>query len=420
MNDLIFLANSIAVCIFGGVLSAAFCGALGSRRDRWSVALGICLLLAVQGGCSLILGEQLVEELYPLITHVPLALLLCILTRRRLWPFVSVLIAYLCCQLRYWLGLLGTMLLHGDAVTQAVGELAVTLPLLILLLRFVAPAVYSLEQRPAGVEWGFGLIPFIYYAFDYVSTVYTDLLSQGNLAAMEFMPFVCCAIYLVFVLRAFTQERERFQMERIQNALDIQVSQAMREISALRESQTQASTYRHDLRHHLQYISSCIENNQLPQAQAYIHSIYEQIEAQKIHVYCENEAANLIFSAFAGRCAKSGVTLKIQATLPPFLSVSSSDLCVLLSNALENALNACLTMTGERSIDVLAYEKEHKLFLQVTNPCQENIGFEDGLPVTDRPGHGIGVRSIRAIAEHYGGLYSFSVQNGQFVLRMSL
>ena len=39
---------------------------------------------------------------------------------------------------------------------------------------------------------------------------------------------------------------------------------------------------------------------------------------------------------------------------------------------------------------------------------------------TDRPGHGIGVSSICAIVERYGGLYSFSVREGKFVLRVSL
>ena len=50
------------------------------------------------------------------------------------------------------------------------------------------------------------------------------------------------------------------QLEQTQNSLNLQVAQAVREIDALRESQRKASTYRHDLRHHLQYISACIEN----------------------------------------------------------------------------------------------------------------------------------------------------------------
>ena len=104
--------------------------------------------------------------------------------------------------------------------------------------------------------------------------------------------------------------------------------------------------------------------------------------------------------------------------LPHILPISESDLCVLLSNALENALHAC--KGADDSIEVQTYERNEKFFLQVVNDCREAVRFEDGIPVTDRPGHGIGVSSICAIVEQYGGMYSFSQQQDQFVLRISL
>lgn len=420
MSGLLLLANSLAVGMFGAMLSAAFCGALDSRRTRWGVVAGILLLGSFQAHLYIVLGAPLVEDLYPLIVHIPLALLLCVLKRKKLWPAVSVLTAYLCCHLRYWLASLATVFLRGDAVTQAVAELIVTLPLLLLLLRYVAPVMRSFEKHPPGIQWQFGLIPAIYYAFDYLVTVYTDLLYRGIPAVLDFMPFVCCTAYLVFLLRTSAMERERFLLEQTQNSLNLQVAQALREISALRESQKQASAYRHDLRHHLQYLSACMENGQIPQAQEYIHGVCSEIETQKVKSYCVHEAANLIFSSFAGRCEGSGIVLNVQAVLPPFLMISDSDLCVLLSNAMENALNACLALTGERCIEVRAYEKEHKLFLQTVNPCVPDVAFENGLPITDRPGHGVGVRSICAIVEKYGGVYSFSARDGRFILRLSL
>ena len=46
------------------------------------------------------------------------------------------------------------------------------------------------------------------------------------------------------------------------------------------------------MRHHLQYVSTCIENGEVEQAQAYITGICKEIEAQKVQIYCENEAVN--------------------------------------------------------------------------------------------------------------------------------
>ena len=66
------------------------------------------------------------------------------------------------------------------------------------------------------------------------------------------------------------------------------------------------------------------------------------------------------------------------------------------------------------------YEQAGRLFLQVTNPCDDPVRFENGIPISSRPGHGLGVQSICAIVKRYGGVCSFSVNNGIFLLRLSL
>ena len=141
-------------------------------------------------------------------------------------------------------------------------------------------------------------------------------------------------------------------------------------------------------------------------------------------VYCENEAANLILSSFANRAAMQDIPLSIHAVLPNVLPIAESDLCVLLSNALENAIHACQKDDNggvPGHIEVQTYEQAGKFFLQVSNDCRKPVQFDDhGLPVADRQGHGIGVHSICGIVERYGGVYSFSVQNGLFILRVSL
>lgn len=301
---------------------------------------------------------------------------------------------------------------------QYIAEMALTIPLLILLLR-AAPAVRSVSRYSTAVQCQFGSIPALYYAFDYLTRVYTDLLESGSPVVVEFMPFVCCVAYIIFVVRLSAEQRARTHLKQLQSSLNLQVNQAVREIEGLRESQRKTRAYRHDLRHHLQYLDACLENGQIDQARKYIRSIDAEIEASRLTVYCENEAANLILSAFAARAKNQDVSLSIHAQLPHVLPIAESDLCVLLSNALENALHACAGLE-HGSIVVQTYVQSEKFFLQVVNDCPGPVQFNRGVPVTDRPGHGVGVRSICAIVERYGGMYSFSVQNGHFALRLSL
>ena len=418
------LLNDAAVGVYGMILSAAFCGITWTRGKKWAYGLSMAAILLAQAAVyGMTTDLQLLKLLYPLVTHMPLVLVLAILERKLLWPTISVLTAYLCCQLRRWLALLLTALMSGGAEVQTAAELALTLPLLLGLLYFVAPAVRTIAGYKPAMQVRFGLIPAVGYLFDYLTRIYTDLLAQGTPAAVEFMPFVCCVAYLAFVLRSSAENETRLRLEQTQENLHLQVTQATSEIASLRESERRASTYRHDLRHHMQYLAGCIENGRTEQAQAYIREVCAEIESQKVRVFCENETVNLILSAFAGRAEESGVPLRVRAEVPHFIPVAETDLCVLLSDALENALHACqrLRQTGEPcDIELVVYEKSGKFFLQVTNTCPPGVTFEKGLPVTREPGHGIGVRSICSIAERYNGMYSFSEKDGRFVLRVSL
>ena len=393
--DALSLCNLASVGIFGIVLSAAFCELEWTRQRKLLLAGCTVLMLALQGVVSLRWSTSFARYLYPVITHLPLVILLAAMTRKALWSLIAVLTAYLCCQLRRWAALL-----------------------------VIAPSVRALSHSSLKLQLQFGVIPLLSYVFDYFTRIYTDLLSSGNQAAVEFMPFVCSLAYLVFVLQTTQEQKRRSQLEQTQNSLNLQVAQAVREIDALRESQRKASTYRHDLRHHLQYISACIENGRAEAAQEYIHSVCAEIEASKVNVYCENEAANLILSAFATRAQNSGIDFRVHAAIPLVLPLPDSDLCVLLSNALENALHA-----GQRQreagkpavVETTAYQKDGRLFLQIANSCSFPVQFRaEGIPTTSQPGHGLGVRSICAIVEQYGGMYSFSQQQDQFVLRISL
>ena len=423
MGFWISLLNNVSVSFFGSILSASFCDTLDTRKKRCVFICSMVFLPLLQGVVYFLWGTEFIRELYPLVVHLPLLLLLYALTGRILWPLFSILTAYLCCQLRRWIALFAVAVLSGGTTMQDFIELLLTVPLLLFLLRYASPVVRQLSGYTAKAQCQFGSIPLVYYVFDYITSVYTNLLASGDPVVVEFMPFVCCAAYLVFLLYNSVKERTQTQLEQVQKSLGIQLNQAVREIDALRESQTLASQYRHDMRHHLQYVSACIENGQEEQAQAYISGICKEIEAQKVERYCENEAANLILSAFAGRAKKEGIQMKVKGTLPAFIMVSDSDLCVLLSNALENALHACQSLASAKEkcvIDVQFYDRDGRLFLQVENPCRDNVLFENGIPVSHEPGHGIGVQSICAIVERYGGMCTFLVQNHQFILRLSL
>lgn len=90
---------------------------------------------------------------------------------------------------------------------------------------------------------------------------------------------------------------------------------------------------------------------------------------------------------------EAGVQFTVQAGISQALPVSESDLCVLLSNALENALHAavrCREAGQGAFIETTGHEKGKKLFLQITNSCLPDVQFREASRSPTAPATGLG------------------------------
>lgn len=121
--NLLYVTNGAAVGIFGMVLSGAFCDIHWTKEKREFLVGSIFVLLVIQGVMYLLAGAATIRYLYPVITHVPMCIALYILTKKRLWTVISVLTAYLCCQLRRWVALFIMAVFVNSETVQNVTEL---------------------------------------------------------------------------------------------------------------------------------------------------------------------------------------------------------------------------------------------------------------------------------------------------------
>lgn len=129
----------------------------------------------------------------------------------------------------------------------------------------------------------------------------------------------------------------------------------------------------------------------------------------------------LFLPVFHLQSQRQGTVLTVDASLPNDVAISDTELCSLLSNGLENALHAVADLPADRKhISLYCGVRQNKLLIEIRNPCAGPIAMRDGLPVSDREGHGYGCRSIQAIAQRNGGLCVFSAQQGQFLLQIML
>jgi len=410
------------VALFGIFLSAGFSGVDVRKHTVAKLLCFAAAALAIQGVCFAFWGLHFTKWVYPLILHLPLVLFL-VAGCKRTWAtaVTSVLLAYLCCQIPKWIADITYLFTEDSLYRDIVYILAISGTYALLHCRAVKP-VQKAMTHPSRSVWGFGLLPLLYYLFDYLTTVYTEVLYSGNPYVVQIMPSVMAIGYIFFILIYQSQVENQEAALQEKYLLSLQLRRSQSEYTALCQMQAQANQYHHDMRHHTALLMEYAENGALSDIKAYLQDIQQHLDTVVFKRYCGHQVADLLLSHFESQAEAVGVQLRISGDLPPALPFKDTELCSLLSNSLENAIYAASQVQAQskKVVTVSLSVRQRNLLLSIQNPYQGDVTMVDGLPVTKQPGHGLGVRSIVSIVNQYGGLVNFSAAQGVFLLRASL
>ncbi len=412
----------LLVLLYGTLLGVGFAGGCTSKKERHDVAVLSVIILMMQILCYFFLGLENTRKLYPLISHLPLFLML-VFRFKRPWDvaLTSILTAYFCCQLPQWIGTV-TLHLFGTQLAYALGYMLSLVPLFILLWRYFTKAVYRAMTYSKRSLLLFGGLPLVYYVFDYSTAVYTDALYAGIRMVIEFLPAVMAIFYVAFVSVYHQEVQRRSRLEMDNAILTAQSERAKNEIFALQQVQQQTSVYRHDMRHHLSLLNGYLEAGEISKANEYIRQTQTDIDKIVPVRYCENNTVNLILTSFATKAKQQDITFSAEINIPATLPLSDTELCALLSNGLENAVCAAAQIdeASRRTVRINCQSHKDKLLIYISNPYRGTVIMREGLPESTQPQHGFGAKSISMIADRHNGYCAFEAKDGLFTLKVVL
>ena len=176
------------------------------------------------------------------------------------------------------------------------------------------------------------------------------------------------------------------------------------------------------MRHHFHQISALAECGQWEQLKEYASGAAERIPNLDMN-FCENRAADSVIGYYCALARREGIPFQAQADLPAQLPVNEIDMSVALANLLENALEASLRAApARRQIRAQVYLHANRLLLlQVENAYDGSIQEKNGIfQSTKHKGNGVGIQSVRRIAEKTNGACTFSYQNGLFSAKVMM
>lgn len=322
-------------------------------------------------------------------------------------------------QVPRWIGIFfGTI--FRNSLTEPISYIVAVFLTFYLFSKFVTNTLRHLMEKSTISCILLGAVPFIYYIFDYTTTVYTDWLYSGVRGVLWFMPSIFTIFYFVFGILYILELQKQMNINRERDMLAAQLHGTQTELSSLRQMHQAAAAYRHDMRHHFAMLQGMAAEGNLEKMKAYMKMAQTDIESISPIRYCENETLNLILSTFSNRASQAGVVLTVEVSLPDRIPLRDTELCALLSNGLENAIYAASSYPDaqNRFMAFKAMVQNDSLLLLIENPYGEAVVMKDGLPQSAHGNHSYGVRSIAAIVNSHGGQVLFNTENEIFRLKI--
>ncbi|RKM61260.1 ATP-binding protein [Butyrivibrio sp. CB08] len=184
------------------------------------------------------------------------------------------------------------------------------------------------------------------------------------------------------------------------------------------ELMNQDRTMRHDRRHFEALLLSLIQDGKVEEARECLQERLSQ-EPRSAKRYCENATVNAALMHYVTMAERKGIKTSVATNIPYEPGVDEMQLAIAVSNLFENAIHACEEVPeSERFIELTAKFKD-QLLLEIVNSCIGQVELdEDGHPITNEQGHGIGTKSVIAFAEKTGSEIRYIAEDGRFKVRM--
>ena len=171
--------------------------------------------------------------------------------------------------------------------------------------------------------------------------------------------------------------------------------------------------WRHDYRHHIQTMKVHAANREYEEIDRYLDMLDDDLTNVETVIKTGNRMADAILNSKLSLAAQKDIQVKADAKIPVSLTVSELDLCIVIGNLLDNAIEACMELPPEeRLIRIYMEMKGNYLYMALTNTAagKKKKSFRS----SKGEGHGFGIARADDIVKKYGGYITRASEDEAF------
>lgn len=232
-------------------------------------------------------------------------------------------------------------------------------------------------------------------------------LTNASLIILQLSALGC----LVTVLYAYRRLITGFDLEMKNAMLEQQAATQLDYIDELKYRYEQTRSFRHDIKNHWTILEKLIQKEELIKAHEYLGKLKDVTDKTSFPCSTGNTIINMLLSSKLGIATQKGIHVDCTVNIPADSSLDDLDLCIVFSNAVDNAINALSTLTeGNKYLLLSAMQKGNFFMFEAENSqCAA-----DSSPIV----FGIGLNNIKAVTEKYNG--TISIENGPDFFRLNV
>ena len=214
----------------------------------------------------------------------------------------------------------------------------------------------------------------------------------------------------------------RYQYEKLLKETEEMHSQE----AELRELHQNVRQLKHDMKNHLMVMTSYLNSEEYDQARAYTSELLDKFSTMHSYIETGNVLLNHILNEKLSYAKSMGILVKAEIENLAFAKMDRMDFSALLSNMLDNAIEALLrekeeelsqrlqmqvVISAQRGYETICVKNQISSSVFVKNPNLETSKEEKDL-------HGLGVGKIKAIVAQYGGMADFYEEDNFFCVKV--
>ena len=302
--------------------------------------------------------------------------------------------------------------------------LSIELPNIFMLLIIILMGIFT-KSKNKSVPLRYWLLLFIVPLTTLgtltVYQYYIDRLAPGEeINAYIIISTIGLVVINILIFFLFSKLQNQLELQKNQILISTQMRLEKQSFQKMEESYNRTREIRHDMKNHILSLKGMAESGSKEELLNYLEKMTDALEEATYISFSKNSAIDAIINEKILTAQKNNISTHFDIVPLNHENVPSMDICTILSNALDNAIEACIKINNpaDRYINV-KISVDNGFFISVTNPSTEAPKKRAGIIISskkDKENHGLGLKSIKRTVDKHGGDMLVKYENDVFTL----